>query len=130
MNGMHENDIAREIVNIAFKMHTSIGPGLLESVYERVMQFELEKLGYDVQRQRGVPFVYEEIRMPIGFRADLVVNNKVVIEIKSVEALAPVHAKQLRTYLIAMDLRLGLLINFNVDLIKNGIKRVVNNLEE
>ena len=67
---MHENDIAREIVNIAFKMHTQIGPGLLESVYERVMQFELEKLGFDVKRQRGVPFVYEEIRMPFGFRAD------------------------------------------------------------
>ena len=73
---MHENEIAREIVNIAYKMHTQIGPGLLESVYERVMQFELKKLGFAVQRQRGVPFVYEEIRMPIGFRADLVVNNK------------------------------------------------------
>jgi GxxExxY protein len=127
---MHENDIAREMVNIAFKIHTRIGPGLLESVYERVMLFELEKLGFHVERQRGVPFVYEEIRMPIGFRADLVVNDKVVIEIKSVEALAPVHAKQLRTYLITMDMRLGLLINFNVDLIKNGIKRVVNNLQE
>ena len=94
------------------------------------MLFELEKLGFDVQRQRGAPFVYEEIRMPIGFRADLLVNNKVVIETKSVEALAPVHAKQLRTYLIALDMRLGLLINFNVDLIKHGIKRVVNNLQE
>ena len=94
------------------------------------MQFELEKLGFAVRRQVAVPFVFEEIRMPIGFRADPVVNNKVVIEIKSVEALAPVHAKQLRTYLIAMDMRLGLLINFNVDLIKHGLKRVVNNLEE
>ncbi|CAN5528709.1 GxxExxY protein [soil metagenome] len=130
MNHLHENDIAREIVNAAFKMHTQIGPGLLESVYERVMLFELEKLGFEVERQLGVPFVYEEIRMPIGFRADLVVNNKVVIEIKSVEILAPVHAKQLRTYLIAMDMRLGLLINFNVDLIKHGIKRVVNNLQD
>ncbi|MEQ1604394.1 MAG: GxxExxY protein [Pyrinomonadaceae bacterium] len=127
---MHENDIAREIVNIAFKMHTRIGPGLLESVYERVMMYELQKIGFHVERQRGVPFVYEEIQMPVGFRADLVVNNKVVVEVKSVEALAPVHAKQLRTYLIAMDLRLGLLINFNVDLIKHGIKRVVNNLQE
>lgn len=127
---MHENDIAREIVNIAFKMHTQIGPGLLESVYERVMMYELQKMGFHVERQRTVPFVYEEIRMPVGFRADIVVNNKVVVEVKSVEALAPVHAKQLRTYLIAMDMRLGLLINFNVDLIKNGIKRVVNNLQE
>lgn len=130
MNHLHENDIAREIVNAAFKMHTQIGPGLLESVYERVMLFELEKLGFEVERQLGVPFVYEEIRMPIGFRADLVVNNKVVIEIKSVEILAPVHAKQLRTYLIAMDMRLGLLINFNVDLIKHGITRVVNDLQD
>lgn len=127
---MHENDIAREIVNIAFKMHTRIGPGLLESVYERVMMYELQKKGFSVERQRPVPFEYEEIKMPVGFRADLVVNSKVVVEVKSVEALAPVHAKQLRTYLIAMDLRLGLLINFNVDLIKNGIKRVVNNLQE
>lgn len=127
---MHENEIAREIVNIAFKMHTQIGPGLLESVYERVMMYELQKRGFYVERQRPVPFVYEEIRMPVGFRADLVVNNKVVVEVKSIEGLAPVHAKQLRTYLIAMDLSLGLLINFNVDLIKNGIKRVVNNLQE
>ena len=127
---MHENDIAREIVNVAYKMHTQIGPGLLESVYERVMMYELEKKRFRVEQQRPVPLVYEEIEMPVGFRADLVVNNKVVVEVKSVEALAPVYAKQLRTYLIAMDLRLGLLINFNVDLIKNGIKRVVNNLQE
>jgi GxxExxY protein len=127
---MHENEIARLIVNTAYNVHVRVGPGLLESVYERVMQYELEKLGLKVDRQRGVPFVYEEIRMPIGFRADLVVNNKVVVEIKSVEALAPVHAKQLRTYLIAMDMKLGLLINFNTDLIKHGIKRVVNGLEE
>lgn len=127
---MHENEIARLIVNTAYNVHVRVGPGLLESVYERVMQYELQKLGLRVDRQRGVPFVYEEIRMPIGFRADLVVNNKVVVEIKSVEALAPVHAKQLRTYLIAMDMRLGLLINFNTDLIKHGIRRVVNGLEE
>lgn len=127
---MHENDVSREIVNIAYKMHTQIGPGLLESVYERVMMYELQKKGFRVERQRPVPFVYEEIRMPVGFRADIVVNDKVVVEVKSVEALAPVHAKQLRTYLIAMDIRLGLLINFNVELIKFGIKRVVNNLQE
>lgn len=127
---MHENEIARLIVNTAYNVHVRIGPGLLESVYERVMQFELEKLGLKVDLQRGVPFVYEDIRMPIGFRADLVVNNKVVVEIKSVEALAPVHAKQLRTYLIAMDMKLGLLINFNTELIKHGIRRVVNGLEE
>lgn len=127
---MYENEIAKHIVDVAFTMHTRIGPGLLESVYETVMKYELEKRGFRVAHQRGIPFTYEEIRMNIGFRADLVVNDKVVVEIKSVEALAPVHAKQLRTYLTAMDLRLGLLINFNVDLIKDGIKRVVNNLQE
>lgn len=127
---MHENEIARHVVNTAFNIHKKIGPGLLESVYERVMQYELEKLGFEIKHQLAVPFVYEEIRMPIGFRADLVVNNKVVIEVKSVEVLAPVHAKQLRTYLIAMDLRLGILLNFNTELIKYGIKRVVNGLEE
>jgi GxxExxY protein len=94
------------------------------------MQHELEKLGLSIDRQVAVPFVYEDIRMPIGFRADLVVNKKVVIEIKSVEALAPLHAKQLRTYLVAMDLRLGILLNFNTELMKHGNKRVVNGLEE
>lgn len=127
---MHENEIARHIVDVAYKIHTQIGPGLLEHVYERVMQYELEKRGLTVRHQVAVPFVYEEIKLPVGFRVDLIVNEKVVVEIKSVEALAPVHLKQLRTYLIAVDLRLGLLVNFNVDLIKSGIRRVVNNLRE
>jgi GxxExxY protein len=127
---MTENEISRHIVNTAIYVHRSVGPGLLESVYECVMQHELEKLGLSIDRQVAVPFVYEDIRMPIGFRADLVVNKKVVIEIKSVEALAPLHAKQLRTYVVAMDLRLGILLNFNTELKKHGIKRVVNGLEE
>ncbi len=127
---MTENEISRHIVNTAITVHRSIGPGLLESVYECVMQYELQKLGLAVASQVAVPFVYEEIRMPIGFRADLVVNNKVVVEIKSVEVLAPVHAKQLRTYLLSMGLKLGILLNFNTELMKHGIKRVVNGLEE
>jgi len=125
---MHENDIARVIVDCAFKVHTTLGPGLLESVYESVLAYELTKRGLAVSIQQGIPVVWDEMQLEVGFRADLIVNGKVVVEIKSVEAIAPVHPKQLRTYLKLTDLKLGLLINFNVDLIKNGITRVVNNL--
>lgn len=102
---------------------------MLESVYEVVLAHELERRGMDVRVQQPMPVVYEGVRLEIGFRADIVVNNRVVIEIKSVEAVAPVHPKQLRTYLRLMDLKLGLLINFNVGLTKDGIQRVVNNLQ-
>lgn len=116
------------VVDSAFKIHTTLGPGLLESVYEAVLAHELERRGCRVVCQRAIPVVYEEVKLDLGFRADVIVNEKVVIEVKSVEAIAPVHAKQLRTYLRLMDLKLGLLINFNVNLIKDGITRVVNNL--
>ncbi len=125
---MHENEIARIIVDCAFKIHTTLGPGVLESAYEAILAHELNKRGLAVSRQQAVPLVWEEIHLEVGFRADLVVGGKVVVEVKSVEAIAPVHAKQLRTYLRLMDLKLGLLINFNVNLIKDGITRVVNNL--
>jgi GxxExxY protein len=125
---MHENEIARIIVDAAYKIHTTLGPGLLESVYEALLMYELEKRGLRVIHQQAIPVIYDDVRLEVGFRADMVVNGKVVIELKSVEAVAPVHAKQLRTYLRLMDLRLGLLINFNVNLIKDGIQRVVNNL--
>ena len=125
---MTENEIAKQIVDVAFKIHTTLGPGLLESVYETIMAFELQKRGLQVRRQQAIPVVYEDVRMDLGFRADLIVENKVVVEIKSVEAIAPVHKKQLLTYLRLTDKRLGLLINFNVELIKNGISRVVNGL--
>jgi GxxExxY protein len=115
---------------VAFKIHTTFGPGLLESVYETIMAYELEKRGLSVRRQQAIPVVYEQVRMDLGFRADLIVEGKVVVEIKSVEAIAPVHKKQLLTYLRLTDKRLGLLINFNVELIKNGISRVVNGLSE
>jgi GxxExxY protein len=127
---MHENDIARYIVNAAFKVHTSLGPGLLESVYETVLTFELERHGLKVVRQQPIPVVYDNVRMDDGFRADLIVGGKVIVEIKSVEMLAPVHKKQLLTYLRLADKRLGLLINFNEALIKDGIVRLVNNLRE
>ena len=125
---MTENEAARQIVDVSYKMHTTFGPGLLESVYEAVMAYELQKRGFRVLRQQAIPVVYESIRMDIGFRADLIIEDKVVVEIKSVEAINPVHKKQLLTYLRLLDKRLGLLINFNVELIKDGITRVVNHL--
>src|SRR5713226_4539431 len=127
---MTENKVAKQIVDAAFKIHTTFGPGLLESVYETIMAYELQKRGLSVRRQQAIPVVYEEVRMDLGFRADLIVEGKVVVEIKSVEAIAPVHKKQLLTYLRLTDKRLGLLINFNVELIKSGISRVVNGLSE
>ena len=125
---MTENEVAKQIVDVAFKIHTTFGPGLLESVYETIMAYELQKRGLRVRRQQAIPVVYEDVKMDLGFRADLIVEDKVVVEIKSVEAIAPVHKKQLLTYLRLTDKRLGLLINFNVELIKNGITRVVNGL--
>ena len=125
---MTENELARIIVDSAFKIHTTLGPGLLESVYEATLGYELKSRGLDVIRQQAIPVVYADVQLDIGFRADIIVNQKVIIEIKSVESLAPVHAKQLRTYLRLTNRKLGILINFNVALIKEGIKRVVNGL--
>ena len=127
---MTENDIAREVVDAAFRMHKTLGPGLLESVYETVLAYELNRRGLHTVRQQPVPVVYEDVRIDTGFRADLLVQDKVIIEIKSVEVLAPVHKKQLLTYLRLADKRLGLLINFHEVLIKDGITRIVNNLED
>ena len=125
---MNENELSRVIVDAAFKIHTTLGPGLLESVYEAVLAYELEHRGLTIIRQQAIPVIYDQVKLELGFRADIIVNNKVVLEVKSAETIAPVHAKQLRTYLKLMDLKLGLLINFNVNLIKEGITRVVNNL--
>jgi GxxExxY protein len=125
---MTENEVAKQIVDVAFKTHTAFGPGLLESVYETIMAYELQKRGLQVRRQQPIPVVHEGIRMDLGFRADLIVENKVVVEVKSIEAIAPVHKKQVLTYLRITNKKLGLLINFNVELIKNGISRVVNGL--
>ncbi|MDM7922762.1 MAG: GxxExxY protein [Pyrinomonadaceae bacterium] len=125
---MTENELSRIIVDSAFKIHTTLGPGLLESVYEAILAHELQSRGCTVVTQQAIPVVYEEVKLDLGFRADLIVDHKVVIEVKSVEAIAPVHAKQLRTYLRLTDMRLGIMINFNVNLIKDGITRVVNNL--
>ena len=123
-----ENEIAKHIVDAAFKIHTTLGPGLFESVYEAVMAQELSKRGLQFVRQQPLPVVWENLHLEAGFRADLIVENKVIVEIKSVDAIAPVHRKQLLTYLRLTNKRLGILINFDVDLIKDGIARVVNGL--
>jgi GxxExxY protein len=127
---MTENAIATEIVDAAFRIHTTLGPGLLESVYDTVLAYELSRRDLRTVRQQPIPVVYENVRIDMGFRADLVVEDKVIVEIKSVELVAPVHKKQLLTYLRLTDKRLGLLINFNVALSKDGITRIVNRLED
>jgi GxxExxY protein len=125
---MTENDLSKIIVNSAFHIHSVLGPSLLESVYEEIMFYELQQEGLRVERQKGIPVMWGERKMELGFRADLIVEDKVIIELKSVEAIADVHPKQVLTYLKLANLKLGLLINFNEPLIKNGIKRIVNNL--
>ncbi len=127
---MTENEIAREVVDAAFHVHTRLGPGLLESVYQVCLAHELERRGLCVAREKPIPIVYDTIQFEEGFRADLVVGDRVIIELKSVEKVSPVHKKKLLTYLRLADKRLGLLINFGEELIKNGITRVVNRLPE
>ena len=127
---MTENEIARIVVDTAYHIHVALGPGLLESVYRSILAHELRKRGLRVEEEVGVPVVWDTHRHDIGFRADLIVEGKVVIELKSVESVAPVHKKQLLTYLRLTGCRLGLLINFGAALIKDGITRVANGLVE
>jgi GxxExxY protein len=126
---MHENEISGEIVDAVYKIHRRIGPGLFESVYERILRYELERRGLLVVAQHPVPVVYDSIQIDDAFRADLIVQGKVIVELKSVEAIAAIHKRQLLTYLRLSGLRLGLLINFNVELItRGGICRIANGL--
>jgi len=125
---MTENEISKLVVDLCFKIHKQYGSGLFESVYEEIFCYEWRKNRIPFTRQQDIPLVHEEIKMEAGFRADFIIDNKVIIELKSIEALAPVHYKQLLTYLKLTNIKLGLLINFNVDLIKDGMHRVVNNL--
>lgn len=127
---MNENELTKKLVDMAFKIHTQLGPGLLESVYEDIFVYELEKFNFKFQQQVEVPIIYDGKRFRNSLRLDLLVEDKVIIELKSVEQILPVHKKQLLTYLKLTDKKLGLLINFNEALIKHGITRVVNNLEE
>jgi len=125
---MEINDITGIIIEESINIHKSIGPGLLESVYEEILCYRLVKRALFVERQKPIPVFFEEVRMDIGFRADLIVEQSVVAEIKSIETIVPVHPKVLLTYLRLSDKRVGLIINFNEVVLKNGIKRVVNNL--
>ncbi|MBS1734805.1 MAG: GxxExxY protein [Bacteroidetes bacterium] len=125
---MNENEIAKIVVDLCFRIHKQYGAGLFESVYEEIFCYELHKLNLPIVRQKGVKVIHEGVDMGIGFIPDLVLCDKVIIELKSAENLAEVHYKQLLTYLRITDLRLGLLINFNVPLIKDGIHRIVNKL--
>ncbi len=123
---MDVNEITGAILDCSIRIHRELGPGLFESVYEEVLAYELEKLGYEVERQRGVEVEWDGQNMGLGFRADLIVDSKVIIELKSVEKLQPVHYKQLQTYLQLTNIQIGLLINFNESLLKNGFHRVAN----
>jgi GxxExxY protein len=123
-----ENDISKKVIGLAINVHQSLGPGLLESAYKECLYYKLQMDGLFVEKEKPMPLIFEEVKLECGYRIDLLVERKVVIEIKSVEALTDVHLAQILTYMKLGDYRLGLLINFNVVLLKNGIKRVANNM--
>ncbi len=125
---MKENEISYKIIGAAIELHKIIGPGLLESAYENALAFDLRELGLDVKQQVPMPFIYKDVKQDVGYRIDLLVNDKVIVEIKSVEVLAPVHFAQTLTYLKLSGLKLALLINFNSKLLTDSIHRIVNNL--
>jgi len=125
---MTENDISYKVIGIALNLHNELGPGLLESVYEHSMAYELRNAGFQIGQQVAMPLIYKDIKMECDYRIDLMIENRVIIEIKSVESLAPVHFSQTLTYLKLSGCKLGLLINFNTHKLKEGIHRVVNNL--
>ena len=123
---MTENEISRVVFNSALKVHKALGPGLLESAYCECLCYELRKTGLYVEKEKPLPLIYEEVRLDVGYRIDIMLEKKFIIEVKSVEGLNDIHLAQLLTYLKLSDCKLGLLINFNVLLIKDGIKRVIN----
>jgi GxxExxY protein len=125
---MNENEIAKLVLDICFKIHRQYGPGLFKSVYEEIFCYELAKSEISFVRQHAVPLVHESIKLEVGFRADVIIENKVIVEFKSIEALANIHFKQVLTYLKLTNLKLGLLINFNVVYLKDGIHRIANKL--
>ncbi len=125
---MHENEVSEIIIGAAINVHKNLGPGLLESAYEECLYYELNKNSLKVEKQKPMPLIYDDVKLDVGYRLDIMVENKVVIEIKSVEALNDVHLAQVLTYLKLSNCKLGLLINFNVSKLVNGIRRVVNKL--
>jgi GxxExxY protein len=125
---MHENEIATKVLDICFDIHRKLGPGLLESVYEEILCYELAKRGIPFERQKAVPVYWDGVKMGVGFRADVIVAGNVIVELKSVENMSPVFPKVVLTYLKITGLKLGLLINFHEKLLKDGISRIANNL--
>ncbi len=125
---MTENELSKVIIGMGIEIHTELGPGLLESTYEECLYYELKKNGFKVEKQKTLPLIYKEVHLEVGYRIDLLVEDKVIIELKSVEALNNVHLAQTLTYLKLSKCKLGLLMNFNVYRLKDGIKRVVNGL--
>ena len=123
---MHENEISKIIFDLGLKIHKNLGPGLLESAYEECLFYEISKAGLFVEKQKPMPLTYEEVKLDIGYRMDLLVERSVVIEVKSCEALNDVHLAQVLTYLKLSGCRLGLLINFNTNLFKNGYRRILD----
>ncbi len=124
---MHENEITKVVVSVAYNIHSTLGPGLFESVYETIMEYELvHKYDFHVLRQFPIPVIWKDKKMELGFRGDLLVEGKVVVELKSIELIAPVHHKQMLTYLKLSGVKVGLIINFNEQLIKTGIKRIIS----
>ena len=123
---MTENELSRIVFDCALKVHQSLGPGLLESAYEECLFYELRKIGLNVEKQKPLPLIYEEVKLDVGYRIDMIIEDKFIVEVKSVEALTDVHLAQLLTYLRLSDCRLGLLINFNVKLLTEGVRRVIN----
>jgi GxxExxY protein len=123
---MTENEISKIVFESALKVHKNLGPGLLESAYEECLFYELKKSNLIVEKQKALPLIYEEVKLDVGYRIDIIVENKFIIEVKSVESLNEVHLAQVLTYLRLSDCKLGLLINFNVKLLKDGVRRIIN----
>ena len=122
---MHREKLFKEILDISFRIHKALGPGLLESAYEACLFYEMQKSGLYVERQKALPLIYEEVKLDAGYRVDLMIENQIILEIKSIEALADVHMAQILTYLKLSDCQLGLLANFNVAYLRDGIRRVI-----
>jgi GxxExxY protein len=123
---MRENELSKIVFDAGLKVHKALGPGLLESAYEECLYYELLKTEITIEKQKGLPLIYEEVKLEIGYRADLLLENKLIVEIKSVESLNDIHLAQVLTYLKLSNCKLGLLINFNTLLFKDGIKRIIN----
>lgn len=124
------DEISGDVIGAAMAIHRELGPGLLESVYETILASKLSRLGYEVEQQKALALVFEDMHFPAAFKIDLLVDQRLVVELKSVERLQPIHSKQLLTYLRLMKLPVGLLVNFGCDTLKEGVKRVVNNHED